>query len=336
MKTQCNIPQTMKAIFQEEAGGPLVVREVPVPLPKAGEVLIKMEATPINPSDLSFLQGTYAVKANFPVTPGIEGSGTVVHVGKGLLAKMRMGKRVTCSSTPENGGTWAEYMTTSAMRCIPIQNNIEFDRAAMLIVNPLTALSFIDITKEEKHKAIVNNAAASALGQMLVRLAKNEGIPLINIVRKAEQEEVLKKIGAKHILNSEDSDFILKLKDLMQELNATLIFDAVGGEQTGILLEAAPNGSKLVSYAKLSEQNACFDSRIIVQQDKSIHGFFLGNHTSKQPILKKLKNTKKVQKLLNESLHTKIQQIFTLEEANQAVETYRKNMTKGKVLFKMN
>jgi len=330
-----NIPKTMWAVRQHEASGRLVLEEVETPIPAKGEVLVKMEFTPINPSDLSFLQGTYAEKPKYPVIPGIEGSGTVVKVGSGLLPKIRMGKRVSCTSTKGYGGSWAEYMLTSAMHVIPI-GDMDFKQSAMLIVNPLTALSFIDISKDNKHKAIVNNAAAGALGKMINRLAQKNNIPCINIVHKASQKEMLKNEKAQYVLNTEDRSFLTEYQQLANKLNASLILDPVGGDNSSKLLEFAPSNSVLMLYANLSESPICIDSRILVQQDKQVQGFYLANYSSKKGILKSLSDSKKVQKLIQNELSSHIQAIFSLSEINEAIAVYRENMSKGKMLINCN
>jgi len=253
-----SIPKKMKAALQREASGGLYIEEVEVPIPGPGEVLVQMEYTPINPSDLSFLQGTYAEKPSYPVIPGIEGSGTVVAIGSGILPKLRMGKRVSCTSTKGNGGAWAEYMLTSAMHVIPI-GKLDFEQAAMLIVNPLTALSFIDIAKANKHKAIVNNAAAGALGKMINRLAQNSGLACINIVRNSQQVEMMKSEGANYILNNTDTDFSSNYQKISNKLSATLVLDPIGGPQAGELLKLAPKESILMLYANLSESQISMD-----------------------------------------------------------------------------
>ena len=329
------IPKTMWAVRQHEASAALQFEEVNVPTPKAGEVLVKMEFSPINPSDLSFLQGTYAEKPSYPTIPGIEGSGTVVAVGSGILPKLRMGKRVSCTSTKGYGGSWAEYMLTSAMHVIPI-GKLDFEQASMLIVNPLTALSFIDIAKAEKHKAIVNNAASGALGNMIARLAQTNGIPCINIVRGSKHIAQLTKEGAKYVLDNTSDRFEDEYKELSQKLSATLILDPVGGASSSKLLKLAPSESILMLYANLSESPISIDSRILVQEDKQIKGFYLANYSSKKNILKSLSDTKKAQKLIGSDLKTKIQKSFSLENINEAIELYKYNMSKGKVLIYCN
>jgi NADPH2:quinone reductase len=327
-----NLPSKIKVARQKEVGGKLFIEEVPMPKPAKGEVLIKVAASPINPSDLSFLNGTYLTQKEYPVVPGLEGSGLVVEAGEGFFPKLRKGKRVMFTASDEHDGAWAEYVVTSAMKCIPVSNHVSFEQAATLIVNPLTALALINIAKAGEHKALVNNAAASALGKMILRLANKENIEVINIVRKKEQADLLETLGAKHVLNSEDADFKTRLKEISHQLHANLFLDAVGGEHTPILLEASPKGSKLISYAKLSEEDFCLDPRILIKEEKTMEGFQLANWTAKRKIWQVLGDIKKVKKMVKDIFQTEIQDTFPLDEINEAIETYKSNMTKGKVL----
>ena len=184
-KTRLDIPEKMLAIRQKEAGGRLSLEELDIPRPGRGDVLVKVDASPINPSDLALLGGGY-LQRNYPFTPGLQGSGTVVLSGRGIMPGLRMGKRVACSPSSGGDGTWAEYMVTSAMRTVPLPRNVSMDQGSMMLVNPMTAMAFILLAKEGKHRAMVNNAAASSLGKMLIRMCQRTGIPLINIVRKEE------------------------------------------------------------------------------------------------------------------------------------------------------
>lgn len=327
-----SIPKTMWAVQQHKASAALQFEEVEVPTPGDGEVLVKMEFAPINPSDLSFLQGTYAEKPSYPTIPGIEGSGTVVAIGSGILPKLRMGKRVSCTSTKGHGGSWAEYMRTSAMHVIPI-GKLNFEQASMLIVNPLTALSFIDIAKANKHRSIINNAASGALGKMISRLAQLNDIPCINIVRSKQNYEQLVNEGAKYILDNTSSSFVEEYSKLAKKLTATLVLDPVGGANSSKLIEYAPKNSILMLYANLSESPISIDSRILVQEDKQIQGFYLANFNSKKNILSSLGDTKRVQKLISKELKTDIQKVFALEEVNKAIGLYKNNMSAGKVLI---
>jgi len=329
---QGKIPDVMRALVQEEPGGPLFIKEMPVPAPGKGEVLVKMAATPVNPSDLSMLQGTYTTRPKYPLVPGIEGSGLVVAAGKGIMPKLRLGKRVACTSSAASGGTWSEYMVTSAMHVIPI-GNIPYINGSMAIVNPLTALAFLNITRRGKHKAVVNNAAASALGKMMVRLFKRYKIPLVNIVRSGHQFDNLKESGAEYVLNSSDPDFAEKLTLLNSKLEATLIFDAIGGQQTSILLNASPPGSKLVLYANLSESEFMADPRALIQKGRMIEGFFLGNYTGNRGIIRNLSDIRKVKKMIRGDLSSTVAEKYLLDQGNDALADYRELMSRGKVII---
>jgi NADPH:quinone reductase-like Zn-dependent oxidoreductase len=331
-----DIPKRMKAITQDAAGEILRITEIETPIPKDGEVLVRMEYASINPSDLSLLQGTFKNKPNYPITPGIEGSGTVVKAGKGLISKLRMGKRVSCTSTEGLGGSWAEYMLTSAMHVVPINKEIDFKQATSLIVNPLTAIAFIDIAKKKKVKSILNNAAAGALGKMLVSLAKNEDISLINIVRNQKQKNDLESIGANNVLNSLDDDYLQNLELLIKKLNTTIYFDAIGGSCTDNFINFSPESSTVYLYANLSEEKAIFNPRTLLQQNKTIEGFFLGNYSSNQSLFKTLGSIKKVQKLIHTDLKTEINEIFNIDDVNKAIKLYSDNMSRGKVLLRLN
>ncbi len=194
----------MKAVQCDGAGVPLAVREIPVPRPAAGQVLIRVAASPINPSDLRFLSGPPAGSTG-AIVPGLEGSGTVVSAAAGLIPRLLVGRRVAFASA--QGGAWAEYAVAPATRCIPLGKNVSLEQGATLIVNPLTALAFFDIARRGGHTAIVNTAAASALGRMVIRLGRRAGVKVINIVRRREQVELLRELGADVVLDNSDAAF---------------------------------------------------------------------------------------------------------------------------------
>ena len=328
------LPSVMHAIIQKELGGELSIIEMPIPTPEKGQVLVRMEFSSINPSDLSMLQGTYAEKPSFPIVPGIEGSGTVVAHGGGAIAMLRNGKRVSVTSTHGLNGCWAEYMVTSAMNVIPIDKEINFEEATSLIVNPLTAISFIDIAKKNNHKVIVNNAAGGALGKMIQRLGLKNGIEVISIVRNQKQLESLKAYGANTVIDSSWANYKEKLREACHKLDAKLYFDAIGGDSTADFVEVSPAGSHILLYANLSEQEVHFDARTLLQNNKEIKGFYLGSYTSEQNLIKTLGFIKQAQKLLKTELKTDIKAIYEMDEINKAIEAYRGNMSGGKILLK--
>jgi len=329
------IPNKMRAVVQSKIGSKLEIKEVDTPTPKKGQVLVKMHYASINPSDLSLLQGTFKNKPNFPIIPGIEGSGIVVASGDGILPKLRMNKRVSCTSTEGMGGSWAEYMLTSAMHVVPIRKNIGLEQASSLIVNPLTAIAFMNIVKSKKQSAMLNNAAGGALGKMIVSLAKIEDIDLISIVRTDKQKLALEDYGAEYVLNSTDVNYHSELEALAHKLNCKLYFDAIGGESTDAFINTSPEGSNVYLYANLAEEKSCFNPRTLLQQEKTIQGFFLGNYSANQSLFKTLGAIKKAQNLIHKELKTEFNEIFKLKDINKAIEMYSNNMSAGKVLLRM-
>lgn len=335
MKTKGpQLPEQMTAIRQHRPGGALSFEQIAVPRPGPGQVLIRMDASPVNPSDLAMLAGGY-LERTYPFTPGLEGSGTVVAAGKGIIPGLRLGKRVACSPLHGADGCWAEYMLTSAMNVAPLPSKISMEQGSMMLVNPMTAMAFIQLAREGKHRALVNNAAASSLGKMLVRLSESRGIPLINIIRKDNQADALKALGAVHVLNSNSENFAEELKVLAAELNATLILDAVSGNQSALLLDAAPYGSTLLVYARLSGDPVLADPGTLIKEAKEITGFQLGNWLATKGLLFKLRFIRKVKSALDGELSSRINRTYTLESTEEAIAYYRDHMSEGKIILKI-
>jgi NADPH:quinone reductase-like Zn-dependent oxidoreductase len=327
------IPASMKAVRQHRPGASLVIESVPVPEPGKGEVLVRMHAAPLNPSDLSLLRGGY-LERNYPFTPGLEGSGMVVQSGGGPIGRLRKGKWVACTPDPAGDGTWAEYMKTSAMRTVPLPRHIPPEKGSMMLVNPMTAVALIEIARRRNHGALVNNAAASALGKMLIRLAGQHHIPLINIVRKKEQEEALKSMGATLVLNSSDPSFETELKRMAESLQASLFLDAVGGEDTSVLMKAAPPGATLILYARLSGNKVEADPGWLIQEGKRMEGFQLGRWLQEQSFFTKLRMISRVKRGMKEILSSEVREVLPMDEVNDAIALYKKEMSAGKIILK--
>ena len=328
-----NTPEKMRAVHVERTDGPLLIRTVTVPHPKQGEVLVKMAAAPINPSDMARIKSISAEQDLISFIPGIEGSGTVVAAGKGLLPGLWLGKRVACSSAGPQSGTWAEYMVTSASYCFPIPKAISDEQGAMLLVNPMTAAAFFDIIDHDKHKAIVNSAAAGALGGMIRFLGSKYHISVINVVRNEEQAKMLQAEGAKYVLNNTDEGFIDQLTSLTHELKATLALDPIGGSFTQVLLDALPYGGTVILYGNLSGIEQGTYLRALVTDNKKIHGFYLVNWMKDNGFIKTLRNLNRVRQLIKNEFKITVQNRFPLDKAQLAIDSYLNNMTGGKVLL---
>ena len=235
------------------AGGSLELwlEEVGVPDPKEGEVLIRVEATPINPSDLGVLVGpadlstlavggtphrpiataevpkgllgSVAARLDQSMPVGNEGAGIVIAAGPD--AQQWVGRRVAALAP----GMYAQYRIARVSECLLLKPGTTSLEGAAAFVNPLTTLCMLDTLRREGHTALVHTAAASNLGQMLVRLCQAEGVALVNIVRNARQVEILRGLGARHVLDSTSPAFSRDLTEAIGETQATLAFDAIGG-----------------------------------------------------------------------------------------------------------
>lgn len=323
----------MKAALLEELNGPLIVKEVPIPKPKPGQVLVKMEASPIHPADFSLMRGQYGMSKPLPLTPGLEGCGVVVENGGGLLGWKLKGQKVAVSSSPNSTGSWAEFMVVDSIRCIPLDKDISFHEGAFAIGNPLTALGFYDCAVNEKAKAVILSAACSAVARMSARYIESKGIGVINIVRRKEQEEILKGDGVKYVLNSNDEKFEENLKELVEKLSPTVFFDSVAGTLTGKVLKAMPNRSVCYMYGFLSKDKCEIDGRDLRYKDKTIKGFWLTNWIKEKGMVRMLSILSDMKSNLKTNLKTSVSKIVGLEDINDGINFYKKHMSEGKILI---
>lgn len=229
----------------------------PVPTPGPDEVLVRVDAAPINPSDLGLLLGPAdvgsiaaagnpgrpVVTASVPAAalPGLaarldqsmpvgnEGAGEVVAAGVSAAAQALLGRKVAALG----GAMYAQYRCLPIGQCLALPADASPEEGASAFVNPLTALGMVETMRREGHRALVHTAAASNLGQMLVRICQADGIDLVNIVRKPDQVALLRGLGARHVLDSSAPDFMDALIDALAETGATIAFDATGGGTLG-------------------------------------------------------------------------------------------------------
>jgi NADPH2:quinone reductase len=225
-------------------------RTMPLPRPGPGEVLVRIAASPINPSDVMTAKGLYGIGWQFPLTPGLEGSGRVVAEGGGILARSLMGKPVACVADKQ--GLWAEYAVTKAARCLALPEDMPLGPAAMSFVNPLTAVALVRTARRGRHWSAISTAGGGALGRMIEARAKEQGLKIINIVRRSEQAEEMRAGGVRHVLASDAADFDEELSALCRQLRCRMAFDAVGGTLTGQLVEAMGRRSEVLVYGALA------------------------------------------------------------------------------------
>jgi NADPH:quinone reductase-like Zn-dependent oxidoreductase len=299
---------------------------------------VKIDSAPCNPSDLLFLQGKYGTLKTLPSVPGWEGAGTVVASGGGWLANWLKGKHVACGNQDDRDGTWAQYMLANATECIPLKRQLSLEQGATLIVNPLTAMGLLDTARRGGHRAVIQTAAASQVGRLVVRMAKEANYPVISLVRRESQVEILKSLGATHVINSSDHDFVEQMKSLCERLGATAAFEAVAGDLTGIVLNAMPAGSTVYVYGALSEVScAGIDPIELIFRDKHITGFYLGNWLKNRGSLGILRAAGRLQRMIIEGrTATTVQGRLDLDGAIAGLEQYVHHMTDGKILIAPN
>jgi NADPH:quinone reductase-like Zn-dependent oxidoreductase len=239
--------RSLRSLITSDGELRLSLFEKPLPELGDGQVVVAVEASPINPSDLGVLLGTadpadlvadggdlvgrigrglhsvYRDRLDKPLPVGNEGAGTVVAAGAG--AESMVGKRVALFG----GSMWADYRVADAGGVVELPDDVSTAEGAALFINPLTALSMVETMRAEGHTALVHTAAASNLGRMLVRICAADGVGLVNVVRSHEQVQVLRDIGATHVVDSSLPDFADRLTEAISETGATLGFDAVGG-----------------------------------------------------------------------------------------------------------
>jgi NADPH:quinone reductase-like Zn-dependent oxidoreductase len=253
----------LRSLIKSSGELEISLQQVAIPAPGPDEVVVRIEAAPINPSDLGLLLGaadpasakisgsgvSSVVSATVPqanmkamggrldesMAVGNEGAGTVVKAGSSEAAQALLGKTVAIIG----GAMYAQYRVIKAKECLPLPEGTTATEGASCFVNPLTSLGMVETMKREGHTALVHTAAASNLGQMLNKICQKDGIDLVNIVRSEEQEKLLRGIGAKYVCNSTSPSFMEDLTAALIATNATLAFDATGGGKLqGQILQA--------------------------------------------------------------------------------------------------
>ncbi|MGB8328851.1 MAG: zinc-binding dehydrogenase [Polyangiales bacterium] len=268
----------LRSMIKRDGTLELSLATIPIPQPKDDEVLVRVEASPINPSDLGLLFGaadpktmrssgsadrpivtasvpdelmrgmTARVDKSLPV--GNEGAGIVVAAGADESAQALMGKTVGIIG----GAMYSQYRCVSAKQALLLPDGTTPAEGASCFVNPMTSLAMVETMRLEGHKALVHTAAASNLGQMLHKVCLADDVPLVNIVRKSKQVELLRGMGASHVCNSSEPTFMKDLADALITTGATLAFDAIGGGTlagqilTGMEAAASATGAPYSPY----------------------------------------------------------------------------------------
>ena len=326
----------MLAVVLEKYGdvSDLSIKQLNIPVPVSNYVLVRMDFSTINVSDLFFIQGLY-VRRPLPTICGGEGSGVVVSSGGGPLADQLVGKRVSViADSAKSTGTWAEYCIASAESCYMVDEAISQEQAAAGIVNPMTVAIMLNKIQQGKHTAVVQNASASSLGKMLILACAMKKIPLVNIVRRDEQVEILKQEGAEHILNSSSTEFIKNLTSVCKKLNVTIGFDAIAGEATNTMLRCIRAPGIVYNYGALSLEPCYANSLVLLGEQKQLEGLWLTRWLKQTDYSIKQQVNREIQSIMKQGLSTHFAKEFSLDRIKEAIEEYNANKTSGKILLR--
>lgn len=311
----------------------LKVLDIQMPEPDDNDVIIKVYAAPVNPSDIAFITGSYNIIKPLPATPGFEASGQVVDAGKN--AKGLIGRNVSCFVQDNRGGTWAEFIVANSNDVIILKEEMDMRQAACFTVNPFTAFGMFEIALLRESKAIIQNASGGQVASLIRMMAAENGVTVIDIVRKQESADKLLGKGVENVLVESDENFIGKLNDMAVKFDANVAYDAVGGSLSGMMFNALSDDSELVVYGGLSNKAISgIDVMDVIFRNKIISGFNLVDWKTEIENSEFEKISEKLQdKFISGEYITKISGETSLDNVVNGLRDYISNMSSGKLLL---
>ncbi|WP_250461842.1 zinc-dependent alcohol dehydrogenase family protein [Microbulbifer litoralis] len=332
--------------------------DVERPVLRSGQVLVRMSASAINPSDFNVIHGRYLQALqravwNYqkptsyllprgqplkraPCTLGSEGVGVVEAVGGGLFARRLLGRRVAvvAADSPESG-TWAEYLAVDANRALPLPKDIDDAQGAMFFINPMTAYILTrEVLRVPRGEYLLQTAGGSALGRMVVRLGRRFGFRTISIVRRVERAAELRRLGSDAVIATDSEDAFTRVAEITGGAGVGYAIDSVGGQLGGEVLRCLSPRGRLVCYGTLSQQNTVLPVREMMMSLASIQGFYLGNWLASQSKWKLFSVLHNVRKLIGTGeLRASAERQFNLSDYETAFAYARSGA--GKALFRM-
>jgi len=339
------------------------IEDVPVPQPGPGQVRVRMIMSPVNPSDLNFLRGTYSNAlerivwnrgrraAGLPLCfdPGLsnpcpqppyalggEGVGIVDACGAGLLARRLRGRRVAVAGGPPNG-TWQQCTVVDAKRAVVMPESVPDEQAAMYFVNPVTAWVLIrEVLKVPRDGWVLVTAAGSALGKSVVRMGRRDGFRTICVVRSAANSAQLAALGADAVIETDRQDLIGEVARITKGRGVGFALDCVGGTLAGDVVRCLGLGGRLVIYGTLADGPLEIPGRDLMMPVAGVSGFLLPNWLAQQSPLKLLGVLRAVRRLTVEGVfHTGVGATLPLQEAARAVAASLEAGRTGKVMLRI-
>ncbi len=333
----------MQAAVFDRFGEPaevLSIQERPVPVPGRGEVLVRMLASPVNPSDLMTIRGVYGIRPTLPAVPGYEGVGIVEGSQAGLFGMYLMGKRVAVLKSVT--GNWQGYAIASAKSVIPVPKTLTNAQAAMFFVNPATAVILTrKLLAVPRGAWLLQSAAGSAVGKMVIRLGRQHGFKTLNLVRRAEQAEELTALGADAVIPFDPArDAAEMLVKVVQQHagceGVRYAIDPVGGPTASAMVACLGAQGRLIVYGTLSPEPLSFSSRTLMTNGSRVEGFWLTHYMSQQGLLSKLGLISELSKGIQAGvLSADVAATFPLTDIVAAVKAAEHPGKAGKVLLRI-
>lgn len=325
--------ESMAAVWARKDTRLELVRR-PIPSPARGEVLVKVHCSPVNPADRMQIAGAYIQQRDPPFIPGMVGVGTVVDVSRaGFMGRRVAGKRVVFAPGAGREGVWAQYAVAPVALCLPLAKNLSDTDGVNLLANATTVIGLLDRARSAKAKAVVLTGAGGEVGKLLNLAARARGVAVINVVRRSQQAEALRRDGFEHIVISEADGFQAQLSALARELGAKLAYDAVAGVMTRDLLAALPDGSEVVVFGRLSGDDVGFDGlEYLVGRHQKLSGFDVNLWLGSQSILAVLGIAKKAAALLGHGQGTRVQHRVSLSDLAARFDDLQRDQAAGKTI----
>lgn len=324
----------MQSVRFYEFGDPadvLRVEDVPQPEPGAHQALVRLRARPINPSDLLTVSGHYGALPPLPATPGLEGMGEVVAVGEGV-SHLRPGRRVIPLGVQ---GTWQEYILAPGAQLIAVPDGVNDQTAAQFVVNPLTAwIMCVEELALRPGEWLLQTAAGSTLGRVVLQIARLRGFKTINVVRRRDQVEELKALGADEVICTDEEDIAERVREVAGKEGVTKAFDAVGGETGAAVMRSLGRGGVMIVYGRLSGEPMPIDGGRMIFTSSALRGFWLGEWLrSAAPERQQAVTAELLRLMASHEIVPPVEAEYPLADVLSAVEHAGRPGRSGKVLL---
>ena len=322
----------MKRIVFDQVGKPAEIlksTDVPRPEPGPNEVRIRVIASPINPSDIMFVQNLYGIRPQLPSGAGFEGMGVVDALGEGV--EMPLGARVSFTGV----GTWSEYAIAHQRALIPVADAIPDDVAAQLFVNPFTAYAMVQDSGVPEGGWLMLTAAGSAFGKLVIQLCQMRGIKTIGTVRHDDLNDELKTLGLTQVVNTETENLAARVKQITDGIGVSCVLDAVGGHTATEAVKCLAKGGTMIIYGLMSLQDPTLNAGLLIFRELTVKGFWLTDWMRRVDSQTRQDVAKQVINLLSSGkIQLPIEASYSLDQIAEAVEHADRPGRWGKILIK--